>query len=117
MHVTTSEIIKLIRRMARHPATFAACPEEASASVEVLAAMAIAQTSGISFYQAFAEVPRELVPLAVNDIPRDSNGIVRLCDESIEPRRTSFDAFTRHTESLLEILATRGIYAGDEDPQ
>ena len=114
MQVTTSEIISLIRRIARHPAMFAVSPEDASGRVDVLAAMALAQATGISFYQAFSDVPLVLVPLAVTDVPRESNWAVRLCDESIEPRRTSFDAFTRHTEALLEILASRGISAPDD---
>jgi hypothetical protein len=59
--------------------------------------------------EALAEVKRVMVPLSVTDIARPSNVIVRLCDESVEPRRASYEALLRHTQTLLAQFASYGI--------
>ena len=111
MRTTTAEILELIRLIAKHPAMFAETPESAGGQIEALAAVALAENSSRSLQIANCDVGRILVPEAVTDVPRSRSLGVALCDECAVPRRTSFEAVTRHTEALLKVLASYGVGA------
>jgi len=106
---TTAEILDLIRFVAKHPYMCAQTPEEASALVAGLAAVALAENSDRTLQIALRDVGRVLVPRAVTDVPNWENVGVHLCDECADPRRTSFEAFTRHTAAFLKVLALEGV--------
>jgi hypothetical protein len=109
MSPTADELLHLIRMIARHPRMFSLSPDEASGMVEVLAAVALAQNSFHTFSEVFPEVGREIVPLAMPHIEREANVPVRLCDESVDPRRASFEALENNIDRFLAVLASRGI--------
>ena len=117
MHGITKEILSHIKRIASNPTLFAASPEEASATVQALAAVALAESSNVSFFDALWDVERALVPLAMPDVCGGRTVLLNLCDDFSNPRRTSFEAVGRHTEALLKALANcRGVGLVDDEP-
>jgi hypothetical protein len=86
VRVTGEEILDTIRFIAKHPYMCAQTPEEASALVQALAAVALAENSDRTLQIALRDIGRVLVPRAVTDVQNTGNLGVHLCDECADPR-------------------------------
>jgi hypothetical protein len=115
MATSTQEIFELLEGIGAGAAAYATTPEECSAIVEALAAVAVAVTYDEPLADAMYRTATKLIPPAVADVPRTRTHPTNLSDECVDPRRTSFTALTRHVKALLKVLTDHGVAARSSD--